>query len=136
MAMQFHVMNNQPLRTNFITRRQSYHGATLGALGLSGHPARREYFEGRLNGASHISPYYPYRGLKENESDAQYIQRLADELEAQFQKLGPETVAAVVLEPVVGAVSTENLVDQIFERSRKKGRLCLAPWLYNYIPLA
>ncbi|KAF2787680.1 PLP-dependent transferase [Melanomma pulvis-pyrius CBS 109.77] len=102
-ARQYVVMVDEPLRVNFIARRQSYHGATLGALGLSGHIGRRSFFESLLNSASHVSPFNPYHGLSENESISQYVQRLADELEAEFQRLGPKTVIAFVAEPVVGA---------------------------------
>ncbi|KAF2715607.1 aminotransferase [Pleomassaria siparia CBS 279.74] len=103
MARQYFVMKGEPSRKKFITRRQSYHGATLGALGLSGFPARRDIFEELLTDAGHISAYNEYRGLKPNETVAQYVQRLADELEAEILRLGPNVVAGVVIEPVVGA---------------------------------
>lgn len=54
---------------------------------------------------SKVSPCFAYRGKKENESDASYVQRLADELELEFQRVGPGSVCAFVAEPVVGAVS-------------------------------
>ena len=54
---------------------------------------------------SHVSPCYPYRGLKEGESNEQYVARLAQELEDQFQRVGPETVCGFVAETVAGLVS-------------------------------
>ncbi|QKX61591.1 uncharacterized protein TRUGW13939_08743 [Talaromyces rugulosus] len=94
----------QPQRTKFIARKQSYHGITLGALSMSGHTFRREPFEPiLLPNVSHISPCNTYRGRGDGESDAEYVTRLANELDAEFQRLGPNTVCAFVAEPVVGA---------------------------------
>ncbi|KAL2824932.1 pyridoxal phosphate-dependent transferase [Aspergillus cavernicola] len=95
----------QPKRTRFIARKPSYHGITLGALGAGGHVHRRQPFEPLLSqNTSHVSPCYAYRGKKDNnESDADYVARLADELDAEFQRVGSDTVCAFIAEPVVGA---------------------------------
>ena len=53
----------------------------------------------------HVSPCFAYRFQDAGESDADYVRRLADELEAEFQRLGPDTVAAFIAEPVVGATA-------------------------------
>lgn len=96
----------QPQRTRFIARQQSYHGITLGPLGLGGHVGRRAPFEPMLaDNTSRVSPCYAYRGMKEGETESEYVQRLAEELDAEFQRVGPQTVCAFVAEPVVGAVS-------------------------------
>ncbi|EAU34183.1 hypothetical protein ATEG_05114 [Aspergillus terreus NIH2624] len=98
------ISNPQPQRTRFISRLPSYHGITLGALSAGGHVYRRKPFEPLLSqNTSHVSPCYAYRGMKENESEADYVQRLADELDAEFQRVGPDTVCAFIAEPVVGA---------------------------------
>ncbi|GFG23773.1 uncharacterized aminotransferase C1771.03c [Aspergillus udagawae] len=94
----------QPQRTRFIARLPSYHGITLGALATGGHVLRRQPFEPLLaQNTSHVSPCYAYRGKKDDESDADYVARLAAELDAEFQRVGPETVCAFIAEPVVGA---------------------------------
>ncbi|KNG82147.1 aminotransferase, class III [Aspergillus nomiae NRRL 13137] len=94
----------QPQRTRFIARKPSYHGITLGALGVGGHVLRRQPFEPLLPpNTSHVSPCYSYRGKKNGETDADYVARLAAELDAEFQRVGPENVCAFVAEPVVGA---------------------------------
>jgi adenosylmethionine-8-amino-7-oxononanoate aminotransferase len=54
---------------------------------------------------SFVSPCNPYRGQHDDESDDAYVKRLADELEAEFQRVGPHRVIAFIAEPVVGAVS-------------------------------
>jgi adenosylmethionine-8-amino-7-oxononanoate aminotransferase len=95
----------EPQRTRFISRRQSYHGITLGALSVGGHALRREKFKPMLfDAVSQVSPCNAYRGKKTDETDEDYIARLAQELDDEFQRVGPETVCAFVAEPVVGAV--------------------------------
>ncbi|WP_373377379.1 aspartate aminotransferase family protein [Cupriavidus nantongensis] len=105
LARQYFVEVGEPARRHFIARRQSYHGNTLGALAIGGNAWRREPFLPLLVPAHHVSPCYAYRDRQAGESDAQYAQRLADELEAKILDLGPETVAAFVAETVVGATA-------------------------------
>ncbi|SPA18423.1 putative aminotransferase, pyridoxal-phosphate-dependent aminotransferase family [Cupriavidus taiwanensis] len=105
LARQYFVELGQPARRHFIARRQSYHGNTLGALAIGGNAWRREPFLPLLVPAHHVSPCYAYRDRQAGETDAQYAQRLADELEARILELGPETVAAFVAETVVGATA-------------------------------
>lgn len=106
LARQYFLEIGQPQRTRFIARRASYHGNTLGALSAGGNAMRRAPYAELLSPAfSHVSPCFAYRFQQEGESDAQYVQRLADELEAEFQRLGPDTVAAFIAEPVVGATT-------------------------------
>ncbi|SOC00307.1 aspartate aminotransferase family protein [Stappia indica] len=103
LARQFHIENGEPTRARIIARRQSYHGNTLGALSAGGNMWRREPFAPLLVDMSHISPCYAYRGQQEGESEEAYGLRVADELEAEILARGPETVAAFIAEPVVGA---------------------------------
>lgn len=105
LARQFFYENDKHTsRVNFIARETSYHGNTIGALGISGHLARRAAYEPFLmSNVHHISACNPYRQRKPGESDAAFVTRKAEELEAKFQELGPETVIAFVAEPVVGA---------------------------------
>ena len=94
----------QPSRYRFIARKHSYHGTTLGSLNIGGHLARREMYEPMLStNVSHVSPCNIYRGLEEGESIESYVARLAQELDDEFQRVGPETVCAFVAEPIVGA---------------------------------
>jgi adenosylmethionine-8-amino-7-oxononanoate aminotransferase len=103
-ARQYFLETGQPQRTRFIARRQSYHGNTLGALAAGGNAMRRAPYQPLLSEAfSHVSPCYAYRDRRDDESDEQYVARLAAELEAEFQRLGPDTVVAFVAETVVGA---------------------------------
>ncbi len=104
LARQFFLEAGQPQRTKFIARRQSYHGNTLGALAAGGNAMRRAPYAPILSDAfSHVAPCYAYRDRRDAETDAQYVARLAAELEAEFQRLGPDTVIAFLAETVVGA---------------------------------
>ncbi len=103
LARQYFLEIGQPKRHRFIARLQSYHGNTLGALGVGGNLFRRAAYEPLLAPATHIAPCYAYRGRRDEESLESYGRRVADELEAAILKLGPETVAGFIAEPVVGA---------------------------------
>ncbi|MEP5633575.1 MAG: aminotransferase class III-fold pyridoxal phosphate-dependent enzyme [Tateyamaria sp.] len=63
-ALQVHHERGDLSRRHFISRRQSYHGSTLGMLGVSGNPARRFPFEDVLPKASFVSPCNAYRGMQ------------------------------------------------------------------------
>jgi len=106
LARQYFVEIGQPHRTKVIARRQSYHGNTLGALAAGGNMMRRAPYTPILSPAfSHVSPCFAYRFQEDGETDEQYLDRLIDELEAEFQRLGPEHVIAFCAEPVVGATT-------------------------------
>ncbi|MFQ6756337.1 aspartate aminotransferase family protein [Cereibacter sphaeroides] len=105
LARQYFMEVGQPGRHRVIARRQSYHGNTLGALAAGGNEWRRAQFAPLLVETSHVSPCYEYRGRAEDESLEAYGLRVADELEAEIQRLGAETVMAFVAEPVVGATA-------------------------------
>lgn len=106
LARQYFLEIGQPLRTRTIARRQSYHGTTLGALAAGGNMMRRAHYEPILSQAhSLVSPCFSYRFKHEDEADAQYLDRLINELDAEFQRVGPESVMAFLAEPVVGATT-------------------------------
>ena len=104
LCRQYFLEINQPQRSHVIARRQSYHGNTLGALSAGGNQWRRQPFEPLLSsGVSHIAPCYHYRDAEPGESLEEYGLRVANELEAEILRIGPERVAAFLVEPVVGA---------------------------------
>ena len=106
LARQYFIEIGQPQRRHFIARRQSYHGNTLGALAAGGNAWRREPYAPLLSSAfSHVTPAFAYHEKRDSESEVDFVARLAAELEAEFQRLGPENVAAFIAEPVVGATA-------------------------------
>jgi adenosylmethionine-8-amino-7-oxononanoate aminotransferase len=104
-AYQYHWERGEPERQLFVARRQSYHGSTLGTLAISGNRDRRSIFEPMLMHAEFVSPCYGYRGKRDGEGDAAYVERLAAELDRKLEELGPRRVAAFVAEPVVGSTN-------------------------------
>ncbi|PWK37504.1 aspartate aminotransferase family protein [Cupriavidus plantarum] len=122
LARQYFVEVGQMSRRHFIARRQSYHGNTLGALAIGGNAWRREPFLPLLVPAHHVSPCYAYRDQRVGETDGEYAQRLADELEAKILELGPESVAAFVAETVVGA--TAGAVPPVGDYLRRIRAVC------------
>jgi len=120
LARQYFLERGEPQRMHFIARRQSYHGNTLGALSTGGNAWRREPFAPLMIDTSHISPCYEYRGREGGETPRAYGLRVADELEAELLRLGPETVIAFVAEPVVGATAgAVHAVPGYFKRIRE-----------------
>lgn len=105
MARQYFTETGQPQRRHIIARRQSYHGNTLGALAAGGNEWRRAQFKPLLMEAHHIAPCFAYREQRAGETDTDYAARAAGELEAKILELGPDTVAAFIAEPVVGATA-------------------------------
>jgi adenosylmethionine-8-amino-7-oxononanoate aminotransferase len=120
MARQYFVEIGQAQRRQFIARRQSYHGNTLGALAVGGNAWRRKPFAPLLIEAHHVSPCFDYRGRRPDETARQYGERLAAELEEKIAELGPETVIAFVAETVGGATAgCITPVEGYFKRIRE-----------------
>ena len=120
LARQYFVERGEPQRRHIISRKQSYHGNTLGALAAGGNQWRREQFAPILADTAFVSPCYAYRGQQDGESLQTYGLRVADELEAEIQRLGSDTVMAFTAEPVVGAtLGAVAAVPGYFKRIRE-----------------
>ncbi|KAK0673804.1 putative aminotransferase [Cercophora samala] len=102
LALEYHRWNSQPERVNIISRSHSYHGTTLGSLSASGHTTRRQPFVSILNTTQfhHLPPCNPYRSPLSQE---EYLTTLLTSLTTLIHTLHPSTIAAVILEPIVGA---------------------------------
>lgn len=120
LARQYAMERGETARRHIIARRQSYHGNTLGALATGGNMWRREPFAPMLMDTHHIAPCYAYRGQQAGESEYDYGQRVANELETKIAELGAENVLAFVAEPVVGATAgAVPPVEGYFKRIRE-----------------
>ncbi len=86
-----------------ISRHQSYHGNTLGALSMSGNPGRRDIYAPMLHDWPKIRPCYAYRHQADGESDDEYGDRAAQLLEDAIEHHGAENIGAFMAETVVGA---------------------------------
>lgn len=101
-ALQYHLARGHSGRTHFFARRQSWHGYTMGALALSGHPGRRRPYVGALMPVTHLSPANAYRPPEGVAPDG-LVDHLAAEFEREIHRVGAERIAAFFFEPVVGA---------------------------------
>ena len=113
------MLFRSPKRERVIGRRASYHGATLGALAVTGNARRREPYLPLLGGfAEHIAPCFCHHcelNLRFPECEL----ACAEELGRAIERLGPQTVAAFIAEPVVGASSGAVPVPGYFRRIRE-----------------
>jgi putrescine aminotransferase len=92
----------KPDKVKVIARQQGYHGVTLQAMSATGMGGYWKMFEPRVPGFVHIQACYPYRfqGAKPGETVGQAAAR---ELEEAILREGPDTVAAFIGEPILGA---------------------------------
>lgn len=102
MAIQFWKDKGRPSKTRFISREKSYHGMTMGALSASGHQVRRPDFGDLLHSFPTVPAAYAYRSEWGNASPEEQA-KAADDWEKAILAAGPENVAAVIAEPIVGA---------------------------------
>jgi 4-aminobutyrate---pyruvate transaminase len=99
-------MNNalgRPKKKKIISRLRGYHGVTVASASLTGLPNNHIDFDLPIAGILHTSCPYAYRFAKDGESEEEFATRLAAELEEMILREGPETVAAFIAEPVMGA---------------------------------
>ncbi len=102
MARQYWRLKGQDRKYKFISRKKSYHGVTMGALGATGLVGNRRLFEPMVPGFRHIEAPHCYHcpyGLQQDTCNLV----CANELERTIEFEGPDTVAAFIGEPVMGA---------------------------------
>ncbi|KAK8153195.1 pyridoxal phosphate-dependent transferase [Phyllosticta citrichinensis] len=88
LVTQFWAAKGEKRRVNFVARKQSYHGNTLGALCITGHEGRRDIYRHWMSeNVSFVDACCSYRGKLDDESDEAYLTRLVDQIEAEFQLL-------------------------------------------------
>ena len=99
----YHNVIGKPKKKKVISRWGAYHGVSLGAGSLTGLPAFHKNFDLPIPGILHTSTPHHYRFAATDESETQFSSRLASELEDLILQEGPETIAAFIAEPVMGA---------------------------------
>jgi adenosylmethionine-8-amino-7-oxononanoate aminotransferase len=95
LAKAYHAAQGEPLRHKLVSRKLAYHGVTMGALTATGLTPLRQPFEPLTPGGIHVANTNSYRWAEDREN-----LWAADEIEEAIEFAGPETVAAVILEPV------------------------------------
>jgi 4-aminobutyrate--pyruvate transaminase len=99
----FNNARGLPRKKKIISRQRAYHGATALTGSLTGLAGNHREFDLPLGPVLHVDcPHYWRNGLP-GESEAAFVQRLAETLEQRILEEDPETVAAMIVEPVMGA---------------------------------
>ena len=93
----------RPKKKKIVSRIKAYHGVTMAAASLTGLPGNHRDFDLPLPGFLHTGCPHHYRFAQDGESEEEFATRLAAELDALIVKEGPDTVAAFIAEPVMGA---------------------------------
>jgi adenosylmethionine-8-amino-7-oxononanoate aminotransferase len=130
LARQYFLETKQPARYRVVSRKQSYHGSTLGAMSVSGNVARRAPYAPMIAEWGHVAPCFCYHcpfGLTFPECNL----ACADDLETFLQGNDAATVSAFIFEPVVGATlgavaAVPGYTARIAEICRKRGILLIA----------
>jgi 4-aminobutyrate--pyruvate transaminase len=92
-----------PKKKKIISRQRAYHGVTIASASLTGLPWVHADFDLPIANILHTSCPHYYRFAEEGETEDQFTDRLAKDLDDLMQKEGPETVAAFIAEPIMGA---------------------------------
>ncbi len=107
----------RPEKKKIISRKRGYHGVTVASGSLTGLPPFHAAFDLPIPGVLHTSSPHYYSEGQAGESEAEFLQRLVDDLEQMIQREGPETIAAFIAEPIMGAggvvVPPENYFPRI-----------------------
>jgi 4-aminobutyrate---pyruvate transaminase len=112
-------MNNalgRPQKKKIIARLRGYHGVTVASASLTGLPANHADFDLPIANILHTACPHHYRFAEEGESEEAFATRLAQELEDLILREGPDTVAAFIAEPVMGAGGAVLPPETYFEK--------------------
>ena len=92
-----------PLKKKIIARRRGYHGVTVVTAGMTGLPGLHSGFDLPLPFIKHTTAPHRLWEAEPGQSDAEFVTKLANDLEQLILAEGPETVGAMIMEPVMGA---------------------------------
>ncbi|HVP85994.1 MAG TPA: aminotransferase [Rhizomicrobium sp.] len=93
----------QTKKKKILSRQRAYHGVTLAAASLTGLPANHKSFDLPFNFAIHADCPHYYRFGETGETEEQFSQRMAKNLDDLIEREGADTIAAMIAEPVMGA---------------------------------
>jgi L-2,4-diaminobutyrate transaminase len=128
----YNNLRGQPQKKKLIARRSGYHGVTVASASLSGLPNLHAHFDVPLDNGRfiHVTTPHHYRFAEAGMTELEFSASLADELEQTILREGPETVAAFIAEPVMGAggvfVPPEGYFEAIVPVLRKYDVLFIA----------
>jgi putrescine---pyruvate transaminase len=103
LARQFHKLKGQPERTKFFALKKGYHGTHFGGASVNGNSNFRRAYEPLLPGVFHLPAPWDYRNPYNTSDGAEIARRIAAHFEDEIAFQGADTIAAFIMEPVLGA---------------------------------
>ena len=103
LARQYHKLRGDPGRTKFLSLKKGYHGTHMGGASVNGNANFRTAYEPLLPGCYHIPAPYTYRNPFDETDPAKLAQLCAAALEDEIAFQGANTIAAMIMEPILGA---------------------------------
>jgi 4-aminobutyrate--pyruvate transaminase len=116
LAWYYNNVRGQPKRKKFIARQRGYHGTTVAAASLSGLGIFHADFDLPVAGMLHTDCPHYWKYAEPGESEADYATRVVKSLEDLIEREGPDTIAAFIAEPVMGAGGVLLPPDTYFEK--------------------
>jgi putrescine aminotransferase len=130
LARQYHKLNGQPERTKFLSLKKGYHGTHFGGASVNGNVNFRRQYEPLLPGCFHIPAPWTYRNPFGSDDAEEVAARCVAMLEDEIAFQGPDTIAAFIMEPVLGAggviVPHESFMPRVREICTHHGILLIA----------
>jgi len=131
-ARQYHQQNGEGSRWKFVARYRGYHGNTLGALAATGHAQRKYHYEPLAPGFLHVSPPDGYRCIYcdgGGECGRECALKYAREIQRVIEWELPETVAGVIMEPIITGggiiIPPEGYVEEVARVCEETGVLLI-----------
>lgn len=128
LVRQYHEQKGAPSKYKFISRYRAYHGSSMGALSATGQALRKYKYEPLSSGFLHVAPPDNYRRPK-GQSVEEYNIRCAEELEQKIIWEQKETIAGVIMEPLITGggilIPHKSYVQKVAEICKKHGVLLI-----------
>jgi putrescine---pyruvate transaminase len=130
LARQYHKLKGQPERTKFFALKKGYHGTHFGGASINGNSNFRRAYEPLLPGVFHLPAPWDYRNPFGTTDGAEIAQKIATLFEDEIAFQGADTIAAFIMEPVLGAggviVPHESFMPMLRAICDKHGILLIA----------
>ncbi len=130
LARQYHKIRGEAARTKFLSLKKGYHGTHMGGASVNGNANFRTAYEPLLPGCFHIPAPYTYRNPFNEADPARLAQLCLQALEDEIAFQGPGTIAAFIMEPILGAGGVipphESFMPGVAALCRKNGILLIA----------
>jgi len=130
LARQYHKIKGDEGRTKFLSLKKGYHGTQFGGASVNGNAAFRNAYEPLLPGCFHLPAPYTYRNPFNETDPARLAQLCLNALEDEIAFQGANTIAAMIVEPILGAggviVPHESFMPGVREITARHGILLIS----------